>query len=265
MLAFLSCWALILYLARYLIVDDSGRRQGGAAAVKKGPQSRRCQVFLDWPHEEGSDAFAYINYKSLESVLVTYPKCHFEVMVMGPHSMNYYRVGNLLSKHFFEKYSKMGYWVDVTTPMSKEYRKTALDTYTYWSDNFELCCSFTHGRRKDLVRTRASSALHFYVFQRLVSLAEGGGVYSDFSWIHSSNGNGPGATGGDGALFLTYCDDEVCSFGDAQTREACRQRHGNGRCKTSSLLFFRAESPVPQCVLRKYHYAGEEKTTSLEA
>ena len=220
---------------------------------------KKCQVYLDWTHESGSDAFTYVNYKSLESALATYPSCRFEVMLVASQSANYYRIGNLISKHFFEKYSKRGYWVDVVVPGSKHYLHTNFDDYQYWTDEYRRCCTYTAKHfERDFGRIKGLP-LHLYFFGRFVSLAESGGIYTDFSWHHQYSAPLPIDRNNqsvllDGAAFLTYCGSArgnwttVCHSED----ECHRHRY----CHSSALMMFRPQSPIPQCVLQNYKDNG---------
>jgi hypothetical protein len=56
-------------------------------------------IYTDWIRE--SFHFNYLNYKSLESFLVTYPKANIEMTVIGPQAANYYKLGNLMRCLFF--------------------------------------------------------------------------------------------------------------------------------------------------------------------
>lgn len=226
---------------------------------------------MDWIHDGGSDAFGYINYKSLESVLVSYPQCRYEVMLMAPQIANYYRIGNLISKHFFEKYSKKGYWVDIIMPSTKKYQRTLLDQYTYWYDSYTQCCTFSGKRRKDSIKAKNIPA-HLHFFQRFVSLAETGGVFTDFTWMHHGIDPGidstsrapisvpnPSSVEEDGGIILLYCGIK----GQAESYIMCTDAYPNDicsskpHCLSSSLLQFRPDSPIPVCMLELYHYVGE--------
>ena len=63
-------------------------------------------IIMDWIVD--SALFGYINYKSLESLLATYPTAEVKVLLIGPQAADYYKCGNLLSKHYFHKYQKRG-------------------------------------------------------------------------------------------------------------------------------------------------------------
>lgn len=220
---------------------------------------KKCQVYLDWTHESGSDAFTYVNYKSLESALATYPSCRFEVMLVASQSANYYRIGNLISKHFFEKYSKKGYWVDVVVPGSKRYLHTNFDEYQYWTEEYRRCCTYTAKHfERDFGRSRGLP-LHLYFFGRFASLAESGGIYTDFSWHHQYSAPLPidrinQSMLLDGAAFITYCGSARGNLTTVCHTEAECHRHRY--CHTSALMIFRPQSPIPQCVLHHYKDDG---------
>jgi hypothetical protein len=56
-------------------------------------------IYTDWIRE--SSHFNYLNYKSLESFLVSYPKANIEMTVIGPQAANYYKLGNLMRLNLF--------------------------------------------------------------------------------------------------------------------------------------------------------------------
>ena len=43
-----------------------------------------------------ADDFNYINYKALESLLITYPAAYVRVLIIGPQAADYYKIGHLL-------------------------------------------------------------------------------------------------------------------------------------------------------------------------
>jgi len=149
-----------------------------------------------------------------------------------------------LSRHQFEKYSKMGFWIDMNMPTSKTYERTNLDTYTYWKDNIEICCSFK-ASRKELIKAKAIP-FHFSFFWRLVALAEYGGIFSDFSWLHNPSHSllDPSSSQptSDGALIIK---NNILNTTQPMA-------------PASALLMFRPSSPIPPCLLRKFHYRGED-------
>lgn len=51
-------------------------------------------IYTDWIRD--SFHFNYLNYKSLESLLVSYPQAEIEMTVIGPQAANYYKLGNLM-------------------------------------------------------------------------------------------------------------------------------------------------------------------------
>ena len=225
---------------------------------------KKCQVYLDWTHPAGSDAFSYVNYKAFESALAAYPKCRFEVILVAPQSANYYRIGNFISKHFFEKYNKRGYWVDVVAmPGSKQYFQTNFHDYPYWMDEYKLCCTYTAKHfERDLSKPKGIP-LHMYFFARFASLAEFGGIYMDFTWYHQHSNPLPMHQPNqsmlyDGATILTFCGASkgaISSYLPCKTQE---ESHRQKYCQSSTLMMFRAQSPIPLCMLQRYKDDGGE-------
>ena len=54
----------------------------------------KVKIFMDWGFD--SDWFSFINYKSVESLLASYPDSSIEVMLPGPPAADYYKFGTLL-------------------------------------------------------------------------------------------------------------------------------------------------------------------------
>lgn len=54
-------------------------------------------IFVDWIRP--SYHFNNINYKSMESLLITYPHSNIQMTVIGPQSANYYKLGDLMRSH----------------------------------------------------------------------------------------------------------------------------------------------------------------------
>jgi hypothetical protein len=144
-------------------------------------------IMCDWVLT--SDSFSYINYKSLESLLNTYPKARVKVHIIAPNAANYYKYGDLLSKQQFHKYIKLGHDLEIVireTVMEKKrphmpFMPPPLGYKTYWLPQFKACCH--HENVKDL-RTQKKVPFHLYFYNRLVVLAGEGGLFSDFFHIH---------------------------------------------------------------------------------
>ena len=66
-------------------------------------------IFMDF--YESDDRFVFAHYKSIESILHTYPLADVLTLIVGPKQLDYYKLGDNLSKHQFQKYRKRGYKV----------------------------------------------------------------------------------------------------------------------------------------------------------
>jgi hypothetical protein len=59
-------------------------------------------IYLDWIRE--SYQFNYLNYKSVESLLASYPKANVELTVIGPGAANYYKLGDLMRRGILQSH-----------------------------------------------------------------------------------------------------------------------------------------------------------------
>ena len=66
-------------------------------------------IFMDF--YESDERFVYAHYKSIESILHVYPLADVLTLIVGPRQLDYYKLGDNLSKHQFQKYRKRGYKV----------------------------------------------------------------------------------------------------------------------------------------------------------
>lgn len=83
------------------------------------PSNYTGLIILDWILI--SDLFSYINYKSFESILHIYPYATYHIHLIVPNTAHYYKVGDFLSKHQFQKYIKFGYHIKMKL-LSNEFK-----------------------------------------------------------------------------------------------------------------------------------------------
>ena len=223
-------------------------------------------IFLDWSGE--ADDFGYLNYKCLESLLYALPNAKFLVHIIGPAATNYYKFTGLLSKHTFQKYIKYGFnlRVDIIDDIVLYHSRNTIATgvpsenikddkelsllypgYSYSKRAMTSCCQ--HKRAKD-ISAGMKVPYHLIFFNRIVSLYQYGGVYSDFSWLHLQE-----ATQKDnflqhnfsepiqGVILKTLCDLPT-QFHSMNTNLRLQRP-----CIFSSLLVFSKNNPVLQCML----------------
>lgn len=202
-------------------------------------------IYMDWTAH--SDKFGYLNYKSLESLVFSYPRAKIVVLHLGPTAADYYKFGNMISKHIFQKYDKFGKNVAVDIQgFGKLFRTDIVYGYNYWEKEVDKCCN--HKSRKDFQEAinRYLPPLHLFTFQRLLNLYKSGGIYSDFSFLHMvPNPNMVKAQ--HGFILITNCDEDRSTI--------------SKDCTTSMLLKFQKQSPVLKCVLIQYdniHYNDQQ-------
>ena len=74
-------------------------------------------IFMDF--YESDTRFVYAHYKSIESILRIYPLADVLTLIVGPTQVDYYKLGDNLSKHQFQKYRKRGYKVRLNLILMK--------------------------------------------------------------------------------------------------------------------------------------------------
>jgi hypothetical protein len=137
------------------------------------------RILLDW--HESSNAFSFINYKSLESLLAVYPEAHFYHLLVGSAAADYYQVGDSISKHYFQKYQRMGYSVGVFIQNPKNLQDSSADAddfnraivpeedlpgfASYFAREFALCCQV---KSSFSIKTLSVSAMCILQMQLLV-------------------------------------------------------------------------------------------------
>lgn len=137
-------------------------------------------IFLDWVRE--SHQFNYLNYKSLESLLATYSHANFEFTIIGPQAANYYKLGNLMSKHIFEKYKKRGYPIRAHVVSDLTSIKDLIGS-SYWKIQEKKYCVMNG---PNSFKEKLVPPYHVFFFIRLqkLLLKVEGGIFTDLSWIH---------------------------------------------------------------------------------
>jgi hypothetical protein len=226
------------------------RRTGG----EEFKLSVATAVYVDWIGN--SDQFTFLNYKSLESILRLYPACHFTVNLVAPNGAYYYKMGNLVSKHYFQKYLKYGYDVRVKIVYRKFRTRFANDTLppgaAYWNAEYVKCCESSKATEINLYR---EIPVHMYFYLRFFNLWSHGGLYTDFSWIHTRGLQSLSDTGGavNGAIVNLVCPESSLlsaeTVVDTDTAEARKHSH----CKSSTLLAFAKGSSVAYCMMLQYN------------
>ena len=219
------------------------------------PSNYSGNIYMDWISV--SDNFDYINYKSLESLLYMYPNGSFTVNLIAADSAHYYKIGNLISKHYFQKYLKYGYNIQIKVIHRKFRVRFANDILPlgsdYWNSQLESCCEI---RKSVDINKKRDIPAHLYFYLRFFKLWAHGGMYSDFSWIHTR------------ALDRTYGDssvDFVNQMEGAVVKLACPGQDATSTpCVSSTLMAFQARSPVLECMLMQYNTSTSDMMQCIE-
>lgn len=227
----------------------------------KLPTDYTGNIYLDWIAD--SDYFGYLNYKSLESLLIQYPEANFQFTLIAPGQAQNYKIGNLISSHFFQKYLKMGYQlrVQIEAPRGARLFSGPLPPgFGYWREQLNLCCSDFKG---DFSR-RIHVPLHTYFYRRVLNLYNNGGLYSDFSWYHRQPL--------DMFTSLNWRAARQETFNGIVLKDVCRPKQAKKKmyerssflylneprdalpheCYTSTLMAFNKGNKVLHCVLEQY-------------
>ena len=60
------------------------------------------------------------------------------VLLIGPQAADYYKCGDLLSKHYFQKYQKRGY--DIKFDVIFRHPGKGIPGLNYWMEYEQTCC-----------------------------------------------------------------------------------------------------------------------------
>lgn len=128
-------------LASTDLIDTTDATAAISSSQPRAPYSGT--IHMDWPLD--ADRFSYINYKSLESVLCTYPSARVVVTVIAPAQAHFYGVDRVPPRHLLDRYSRLGYPLE-TRLRFQQYGREASDLRgrplgaTYWNRQMALCC-----------------------------------------------------------------------------------------------------------------------------
>lgn len=200
--------------------------KSNSLTVSKDYQSR--PVYMDWFLP--SDSFTYINYKSLESVLSEYNSSIIKVIHLGPMSADYYKVGDMISKHFCMKYQKMGYSNLVVDVQGYNKRKEVPFAQKYFDDTIGMCCKVF---KTSDINNKKDVPFHLHVYFRLLNLYEQPGMFTDFTWFHRKKSAAYFDGIENGFIMVTSCDNVSL------------------KCSTSMIMIFE-DNTIPACMLKKY-------------
>lgn len=201
---------------------------GRADSLRVSTVHRDIPVYMDW--FLSSDSFTYINYKSLESVLSAYPHSTIKIIHVGPMSADYYKVGDLISKHFCMKYQKMGYTNLVVDVQGYNKRIEVPFAQSYFDETIDICCKVF---KTSDINSKKDVPFHLYVYLRLLNLYEQVGIFTDFTWFHRKDSADYFSTVQNGVMMVPSCDNVSL------------------KCFTSMIMIFQ-DNVIPKCMLLKY-------------
>lgn len=169
-------------------------------------------IYITW--HLSSDKLHYLNYKSLESILLIYPYSKIIIFIIAPISANYYKIGKILSKTTFQKYSKRGLLTNnIHFHVIHNQMKIVKSSYSmrmksllgnskdnsgggggmmllpseipgyadYWTKNIQRYCESKH---INTLRDKVPAPYHLHIYYVLLQLYQYGGFFLDLSFIH---------------------------------------------------------------------------------
>jgi hypothetical protein len=177
------------------------------------PSNYHGTVYLTWAYS--SDQFDYLNYKSFESLFLLYPMADFVIFLIAPASSDYYKVGKILSKTTFQKYTrrfsnvrvemihnhhprgpfllskdnhqsqfysqKMKFTGKIAHPSSSNNSILGETIDQYWKKHFNSFCETKH---INFVREKLPAPYHLQLYYVMMKLYETGGIFTDFTFLH---------------------------------------------------------------------------------
>lgn len=223
--------------------------------------------------------FQYLNYKSLESLLVTYPNATFYFKLIAPSAHQRDRYGELLPRPIIDKYARQGFNIFTIIQDRDDLFYRYSPAFRYWKDTFTK--SFVHNisqfsfldpSQKGPQTIIPAHALdiypppyHLLLYDVFLRLYRTGGLYSDLSWMHISS-------------FPDFIDESMrTSTGTKGSRKNSKVRAGFAMrfschqvvlgppnhplsptrppipwCRASSFFYFSKQHPVLTCLLYAY-------------
>lgn len=201
--------------------------------------------------------FQYINYKSLESILVSYPNAKLVFRLLAPRSVTNNRCGEILPYPMFAKYEKQGLQIAAEVVNPDEAAHKQAPGYQYWKD--AVAKAFSHNISETLSRVPIPShsvdyypaPYHTTFYDNLVQLKRTGGMYVDLSWMVVNPLS---------LLERLESDDDVAGFA---MKVVCSEHklppepsrgfpRPSAYCKASTVMVFSKGHPVVMCMIEKY-------------
>lgn len=187
-------------------------------------------IFLNW--HLNSDRFHYLNYKCLESILVNYPNSTITIFIIAPAMASYYKIGSILSRQTFQKYTKSGFpvKVEIISKGTTSIPSPSTPGYSYWMDALNK-----NDQEKHITTLGKANHIGFFttLYYIVARLYEEGGIYSDFSWFHVNS-------------MISVYRLPLVGF---VFKDVCGEKQG---CTVSVLLAFPAKHPIPLCILKQF-------------
>jgi hypothetical protein len=244
----------IFSMSCYLLKNQSSNIKDNeilSNSVSSKNQFYKGRIYMDWPFN--SDHFNYINYKSVESVLSNFHGSNVKVLHLGPNVADYYKVGNLISKHQFQKYLKRGYRIEVEIQGIGKRNKVSIGQI-YWETQIIKCCSIAKVKN---ILDNFIIPFHLNVFNRLYNLKLEGGIYTDFSFIHRPTS----------PILMSKIDNGVVMINNCPIEEKKylpSKKQIYPICSTSMILVFKNNSIIVDCMLENYNDKNNNKSEFMD-
>jgi hypothetical protein len=145
-------------------------------------------------------------------------------------SADYYKVGDMISKHFCMKYQKMGYDNLLVDVQGYNKRKEVPFAQKYFDDTIDMCCKVF---KTSDINNKKDVPFHLHVYFRLLNLYEQPGMFTDFTWFHRKGSASYFDDVENGFIMVTSCENVSL------------------KCSTSMIMIFE-DNIIPTCMLKKY-------------
>lgn len=201
--------------------------------------------------------FQYLTYKSLESLLVTYPNANFHVRFIAPKSVANDRCGEMIAITTFSKYEKQGLNIttEVATVNDPAHRQSL--GYNYWKSEYAraLIHNVTTSTNRVPVPTHNMDyyppPYHLLLYDTFVQLNKDGGMYIDLSWMHLRPMDAlEKLTAGE--TVAGYQMKVLCNDQDLPPPSPRAFPRPSFHCKASTVLMFSTHHPVLDCIIAEY-------------
>lgn len=201
--------------------------------------------------------FQYLNYKSIESLLLVYPQADTRFRLIAPRMVTNDRCGEIIPYPIFSKFEKQGLRITTEVINLADPVHRQAPGFEYWKST--IMKTFAHNISETPSHVPIPShqmdfypaPYHTVLYDAMIQLYKFGGVYSDLSWIHLKPLPGLDKLENEDEV-AGYAIKVLCNEQELPSEPTRAFKRPPFYCKASSLLIFSKQHPVLQCMIQRY-------------